>query len=662
MSFFFAWVDPNETTFGVEHEVVDEDIVSAELAQEEGDFATLKLTIRNPRIGLLNASRKVWAWFAYSDGVTTTPLFFGRLVGIPSDILSDLISLDLIARPLGYAALKAAYANDLRVLPYYDPVFFQEEERADPDSVLNARSAAWHIDRLTHEISISDILEGEDGTIDVTAVKALYDSVKVEVTGTPISKVTVKAAFNWDQIVGGFVTVVRSVFDHMFNGGTFVIETFSESLQNSWPTEGSDMGGGWSVANGSCTALYGEFDVFSHPFKTNNPIPDSADLGPSATFAIVYNESGTLERLNPELPEGSFTTGDVLTQFNSDWQYDPNTNELKATNISSTRTEVVVPLQKLFCRLELQYKPERRQQEFVTFELSADMQALLTEADGSEAVELTFDSADLDVPIGYDLPIGDVRSRSYITRSRGRQSLEYLIGVARATIRANARAVRVEFELVDMADWLNVTLRKNATLHDPRLPGGQATGKITGYQLSMSDGALIKRVRIECAIGKGGTPTAAAGEPTYVSADYVGADYQVFTGRVDVATVGDVAYTVPEFAPNDDGIEFAGVSQRSMESRVTLTFENGKAVALAAIQQAAAFTSRVFDDTGVALEYVPQEVMDAIPQKIQEAMKDIPHTIKVTCPPLNGEFLTEYGLDVGPLYIPKQIDLEAASA
>src|SRR6476661_1886195 len=94
--FYFVWVAPEATTFDVEtHAVEDESVYAFDLSQEEGDFAKLSLTIRNPRVGLLNPGRNVWAWLSYSpsSGVIE-PLFFGRLVGIPTWFFEDICPLD----------------------------------------------------------------------------------------------------------------------------------------------------------------------------------------------------------------------------------------------------------------------------------------------------------------------------------------------------------------------------------------------------------------------------------------------------------------------------------------------------------------------------------------------------------------------------------------
>ena len=79
--FFLAWVEPTETTFGVEHHRSDVDVFALTVEQQEGEFPAATVDVRNPRVGLLNAGRKRWAWLSWdsrsTDGVV--PLLFGQI-------------------------------------------------------------------------------------------------------------------------------------------------------------------------------------------------------------------------------------------------------------------------------------------------------------------------------------------------------------------------------------------------------------------------------------------------------------------------------------------------------------------------------------------------------------------------------------------------------
>src|SRR6266567_3337179 len=97
--FYFAWVYGTETTFGPAHYVYDEHIFSFTGTHSEGQFCTLQLEIKNPEVGLLAAGRKQWAWFSWDNGTSIEPLFFGKLVGVPSDLQGETLTLQFVARP-----------------------------------------------------------------------------------------------------------------------------------------------------------------------------------------------------------------------------------------------------------------------------------------------------------------------------------------------------------------------------------------------------------------------------------------------------------------------------------------------------------------------------------------------------------------------------------
>src|SRR5262245_33892466 len=110
---YFAWIDVSETVFGPEQLRWDESIFSFTLSQEEGDAATLTVVVRRPQntagdpIGLLGPGRKIWAWFALDCGPALVK-FRGRLVGIPTSIFEEQVTLEFVAKPVDLVAQKEA--------------------------------------------------------------------------------------------------------------------------------------------------------------------------------------------------------------------------------------------------------------------------------------------------------------------------------------------------------------------------------------------------------------------------------------------------------------------------------------------------------------------------------------------------------------------------
>lgn len=257
--FYFAWVDEDQTEFDPDTMCrVDEDVFTFTLRHDEGQFATLDLTVKNPRIGLLNAGRKLWAWFSYRKlDDTVVPLFFGQLIAVPADLFAELISLKFNARPEDYIAEKQAVAETMRVRPYWDPVFLDDQHRDDPDAILEGWSALYHIDRVTHEVTASDILEGEDGAITFDQTKGFYDSVHVEMGECPLETVRVTGAVQWTQRCTNILPVPLTVNVQSYTGGSF---------KDDWPKSGGQLGGGWSCDTSFVTDVNGT----DHAKSTSN--------------------------------------------------------------------------------------------------------------------------------------------------------------------------------------------------------------------------------------------------------------------------------------------------------------------------------------------------------------------------------------------------------
>ena len=241
MTFSFAWVDEGDAFTSRN----DEDVFAFDLSQFEGEFATLTVELRNPRVGLLATGRKRWCWFGH-DG---TALFKGRLTALPTDIREEVVTLNFVARPSDFAARKRTVADTMRVFPYYDPLWVSEEARGDPDIVLEARPELWHTDRVMHEVTSSDLIAGEDGTIDLGG-DVFHDGVSIAFKGAPLRKVRVEATCQWTQLASGTVDIskrIRKLFP-----SDRVQSLTSKGLLDDWPEKDDRIGSGWSFGPSSC--------------------------------------------------------------------------------------------------------------------------------------------------------------------------------------------------------------------------------------------------------------------------------------------------------------------------------------------------------------------------------------------------------------------------
>jgi hypothetical protein len=613
-TFYFAWAD-SETEFDPDvHSVQDEDVFAFTLTQEEGDFAALSCDVRNPRVGLLAPGRKTWVWFSFNDGTTITPLFFGRLIAIPDNIFAEVVTFKFTARPLDFADQKAALAETLRVAPYWDPIFISPDAWEDDDVVLEARTALWHIDPVTHAVTISDVLTGEDGTVEFTEDDFFYDSMSVTLGTVPLRSVSMIATIPWTITgTGTFPLGPMILAQWDVVAAVQFIDSFTlEGLASSWPKQGAKIGVGWTVERGELVDVsYTAMPQLDVPFYYVDGAPTALPVG-----SVLY----PIRIISGKEWSGTEGAG-----------YD--------VNIQS----VFAPVGYGIPTLDVSYDANRTMAQTVAFTLKTDMQALMTAPDQDDTLVINLSGNNVSDLLGFgghaEVPIGDVRRRQFVTTERGRSAVEHLILIARANLVIRSRAISVSFQ-TDLKTGLGVSLRKGVLIHDPRLPGGEASGKVTGYEFSLDggSGAALASIKFGAAVGYGGSHSPSVGDPTWVEDDYVELGYQEYINEVVLVGAGDVTYSLAPEAVFDDGIDFNNLTPKDIVKQLVITHS-------AAIQRDGLVNFKGDDQAQVSayLQTVPTQIsLQLIPAQ-------------------GGPFQGIANVGVSDLLIPKQIDLEAPS-
>lgn len=682
VEWFFALVDPEDTEFSQDYARQDYTVLSFVLSQEEGQFASLELSIKNPRTPLLGGL--IWLWFAYSiDGEPAVPLFFGRLVGIPQNFLDERVTLQFVARPRDYGAQKEAVAEALKVLPYYDLAFVDEQHQDDLDVVLEGYPRAWHIDRVTHEVTTSDVLIGEDGVINLEETDLLYGGFEVEFNQIPLTSVDVEAIFNWDQIADGGVDITSHILANWPNEGFAAQGTITSfTLQaDDWPKPGASLGSGWVAGEGTiCHAVY---DLQTK--SKSEGLTLTIDWG--SWTDIGGNTGGTSTTFNTsdqyleKVPPGSISLPPILTDFSNDIRFteaDPDRggpSRVASYNASSSWVDSVIPLNHLRPTLIVSYDANRPRAETIRFTMVADIQPIVTLPGEDEVEQIKLNSIRLNNPVDPpeetdgDLlpPMRDARRRSYAVTERGQQSLAYLVALAKAKLWKRSRSVQITHILTkDAALELipEITLRKNATVMDPRIADGEALGKIIAYRFSLDGnaGRLECALTIGCAPGLGGEVTAVAGTPTYAEADVMGPDVQEFTGRY-VTFDSSVAYSPALFLPNDDGVDFLTDLTAAELIEEDLTVQNPPATQRAALENGVAKPG-LMQGIGPLLigKIQGKEAVEARARTVDRILEEVPTAARFKLKNMTGAFEQDQDIAVTELKIPAMINLGGGTA
>jgi hypothetical protein len=625
---------PNAPFDPVAHARFDEEIVSLEISQEEGAFATLTVELKNPDVGLLATGRNLWCWLSWDQNwtpsggsVSLTPLFNGRLIGVPKLQANEIVQLQFLARPDDLNVQKLTLSNSLQVLPYYDPVWLATT--TTPDTVLETYSALWHIDRVTLNLTVSDIIAGEDGTVNIGEDQAIYDKFSLAYGEPPLTATAVSGTVAWQQEGEGTIDVTQTLLNAFHAQGsayqyTFAVGNFNsggggliqvlcgDGMKTSWPKPGTVIGGGWSLSTRN--------DGTGYPlcYITDAVIQSAGGWMTPLNFSISYAA---------QMPMGSVPTAGI-------------SNGAIYTNPYGQFT-LQFPINLYKIRMNLDYNADRRRTETITAVVTAGVQRELSDPAESdrETISMTSEFVGQGVDPDGALPIGNLAHRSYFQTGRGAASFEYLLLAARAKMRARARSVDVTFG-VNWATALTITLRKSVQLTDRRLPGGVCTGKVKSYKLSAGTSGMFGEFTIGCTIGTGGASTAQAGVPVYVDTGYVSAGYEAVSGAQITLDPGDFSYeSLDDFVIEDDGLDVSNLSASTAVNEC-IVFD-GLKVQLPILS---AYNNTVAPTNGSALQ----------------AMRTMTTTVTLDLRPVAGqEFHTEFTPAVSELVIPKTIDLSA---
>ncbi len=567
--FHFAWVLSAATTFSAgTHAVEDETVFGFEISQNEGEFATAKVQIERPSAGLLNVSRKQYAWISVTKDAVTTALFFGRVVGLPRDLSGDVVTLEFVSQFPNWESALSTLFGTLKVAPFWDPALISADDLLKPDTALEARRALYNFDRVTGAVTASDVITGDTTT---AITDHLQDSLQFDITGNPAKSVRVRATVEWEQRISGTTDKVNRRIREEFGGPVNTLTP--DSMVNAWPAPGVSVGGqsGYHVTKSSIRQI--------------NPLPSSMSAS-SATYAKKIDET--------ELAYAQAVLGTT----------------------GATR-EATIPRAWFETQLEVHYDYRQSRSETITVTIANDVQNLAFDNDGGQIdIDLRGENV---VALGYM----DPRWSSYFISPRGKTSFGYCLARAQAALAASARAVEIKIER-PLWSALDVSCKNAHTITDSRLPGGAATGKVKDYTLSVdgATGTAIAKLTLAVSVGNGATYTAGGVEGDYCDDDYVGSDYQTVTGEDIIVGIPAIVFTPYDTQLPLDPSIITKLMSKNIVQEITVTNGPGAQASLLAANQ---YPSN--DDAAQVVEQNPTEMN--VELRSLAPQDDLTHTITV---------------------------------
>lgn len=620
---------PDGGTFDeVAHARNDEEVLSIDIKQSEGNAALLTIKLKNPHMGYLYPGRNIWCWLSWrevEDGSPSgiTPLFHGRLVTVPDEIKDEEVTLQFLAKPSEYENLQTVLAATLRVNPYWDPIWYSNGVD-DKDTILEARPDLWHTDRTTLEVSISNITSGEDGTLFIGENDHIYADLDYKIGNPPLAAVYMTGTVTWTQEANDTVDLTDTIRQVFYDGGSRFgrpnISAYQGSgLLSSWPKPLQNIGAGWQV-------------------NADTIIIESTRMFGTTDILTKYTTS--------------FSAGQDFNDAAVDDWGNPTGSAAKDAQGSYVETHALFKLSVYKIAFLADFSANREWTESVSFFLEADVQQVASDSRASvEAFSLSSDLISKRIDPGGVTPIRDLRDNTYFKSDRGQQSFRFLLAYARAKLIVRARAV----EITLTTTWhkgISVSCRKNVHIIDSRLPGGSAVGKVIDYTISASaNGGMRVVIKIGCTVGNGGTIPTTVGAGNYVNDNYVDHGYQTeVDGTIDFGDGSIVYETFDDFEVVDDGVNFYNMTPQTVVRRCQLVGGIN--------QQKTAIAATIPLPAGIALgalNSISKQPLD--PATV--LTNCYPHVLLELVPVTGGAFLSEFYVDVSKLAIAKTIDLAA---
>lgn len=391
--FYLTLVDESDTTFDASrHNQMEWWAFSHTLTLQEGEKPRLELEIENPRYGLLSLANK-YAWFAYDkspnkDGSQITPQFFGRLVGIPSDLQDEVITVQFITWPKDWIYRLQRVAEGLKQPPHYDKIWIDIGHRDDPMTIFEAFNSMVHTDPVTLEVTAEDIINASDGNVDITEDDHFYNSLKVSPGATPKSAIHVDATVKWTQTGRGYVDL-----------GGFNFQSFSgDGILGDWPKPGANLAPGltafisqaWDNANVDSAVTTSWSSQYTNKEKTHS---DGDTL------------SQSVSQSRPQFA-GSSDLG-----FQLNYKYQPGFLDPFAVDGDGDRSPTNIPMSyesnsvwagsySIGTQLTAHYDIQRPHVERVVFTLFADVQSTTVDPQvGDDSETIVLSSVDVGIPL-----------------------------------------------------------------------------------------------------------------------------------------------------------------------------------------------------------------------------------------------------------------------
>jgi hypothetical protein len=516
MNFYFAWCNEDEQFDPDQHARRDESLFSLEISGKEAKYPTACVQIINPKCGLLNPARHQWAFIAGDRGRGVELMFRGRLLSIPEQIEGETLKIILIAEPTDSIKILTKFHQTLKIAPFWDPLFVQEERHDDALESLEARAALYCWSRTTKKVTLSDYFWGREKL--TLQGNFFRDSLKISRTATPLSSVEVTLTADWIQRYEGRTNISR-LLQSKFSDG--LINTLTgQNLEKGWWQRGEKLGrSGYWIAHSELREIQPKYTGTLNLYPAR-----SKPFWISPYDPLNTTKKPQLKRLKRSWYRAKLVLGWVYRQRRRENLHFKLEQKAQTIAYEAPRNRKIhLHLQNLIWAEELHpWKPDW----VYSRGYRVIKKGMVYQCLRAHHSQRSFAEDEVEWRLlgkQPDVPLEKMRGSFFLT-DRGHQAFEHALEVARAHLAATARAMTLNIEAPLEVLW-DVTCDHTLEIKDPRLPGGKAQGKVISYRLKVEGQTGRRWAEVSMGISVGAQnhqpQHSLKPSPQYVAEDYV---------------------------------------------------------------------------------------------------------------------------------------------
>ena len=471
MKFFFAWVSAQENFSASVHAREDEDVFDLEIEEREGEFTIARVTIQNPRVGLLSPARLQRCFISCETSTGVELIFSGRVVGIPATISDETVDLEFIASPEDLDTQIANMKDSLKSSPRFHKALVSDEN--DISEILESFHSVLNFNRVTNAAYLSSVgITDGSSVIDVTD-SVFENSFEINFTSAPQNACEVELDITYTQTSPVFSrpyladpgSSASGIISNIFGGK---IQTLTgEDFADSWFEPGTELAG-YTVFG-----AYLQRDI-AGKYTRNIPVSVAPPRDPSFT-GQTYPVEVFISEFSGNLVLGGF--------------YEQPRNEVLKFRVESDLQDLII-----FGSAE-------------KLSLSANGEDIAP--DSPLLIQTTFKVPDDDSDTfttrtqTLSVPKLDLAFPALAKRQAFEPVLAAALARAEAFLVKSARCISCTFEM-KFEDALSFDTNSVLKIQSDKIPGGEIIGKVVGYKLIASgDGSLFAEIEMGASIGRG---------------------------------------------------------------------------------------------------------------------------------------------------------------